>query len=1162
MKKLLFALLLCSAFSPVLSQKINVYFPTDGSTEIESPKFVWDGITPEEGLTVNYDFYLGTNSTPLLFQDSLHDGFNLFSDDNTQLIASAASYEDENDTFFYYFDQRIHFERTTKYFWKVVAKVSNGTDISSNVFNFTTAAINNLPTKPDITYPQKNAQNVPSENLTIFWESSSDSDGDTVSYKVYLGTDSDNMYVEASGIIDTFYTIPYQLTDQQKYYLKVTAVDGYSGEEVENSYTPYVFTVENYLNDAPEKVKLQKPGNNDINTTLNVTLSWQESADKDGDDVYYDVYLDTKPNPTTLIVSETRSFSKLVKLTERHSRYYWKVVAKDKKGGISESPVYTFTPWQKPTELLELVKVEGGDFSMGQPNPNVGYEGYSNDEQPVHTVNIDAFRIGKYEVTWAQFCDFLNAVKNSIYIDYQEDYYPRCNIIKTSGSGYLGAGKVICLISETAETDFDAPKIYYANNTYHVKDGFWNYPAENVNPPGAKLFCQWAGGRLPTEAEWEYAARGGNKSKGYTYSGSNSIRNVGWYADNSLNLKNPMDDHHLSLYLSGHGTFEVGLKAPNEIGIYDMTGNVSELVSDWYQKNYYSVSPADNPQGPESMPEYDPSYIFRGGDWFSHDYEARNCDRVKLQYGDGYTMKFFLGFRFAADATENTLPEEASLIYPQNGSSEIDSTVLLKWQSFKDIEDDVVAYDVYVGTNANPGSVVASNVLDTTFQFTNLNSNTTYFWKIVAKDNQGNETESDNWSFSTTTLNTFTMDGTVLTKFGTPMPDVEMVGFDTPVTTNEQGQFSTEVVKGWTGKIRPFKLDYSFTPKSKEFTDIKVDTDTINFTGNHTYFYYIVVNVTDENGEYFIEPTIHANDGTIEPASNFFYMKRVNAGWTGVVTPELEGYVFSPESYQIDTLEEEVVINFSSSLAETYTISGNISDDSGNPLQGVQLSGFSQDITTNENGDYSVTKSSSWSGTITPTLEGYSFSPEEVTISALNSNTTQDFAATKIPKTYTVTFNITDGNTPITDASIVFEGTNYNSDNQGTVTFNELPNATYPYQISASGYESIDSNLTLCSDTTIAITMQLISGVNTLLPGDVRVYPNPVANQLTIEFNGSRDFDHILLIDNTGKAVAKESIDEKINVKIDMTKLPSGIYFLMVENKKTNSFLGKILKTD
>jgi formylglycine-generating enzyme required for sulfatase activity len=87
--------------------------------------------------------------------------------------------------------------------------------------------------------------------------------------------------------------------------------------------------------------------------------------------------------------------------------------------------------------------------------------------------------------------------------------------------------------------------------------------------------------RLPTEAEWEYAARGGNQSNGYKYSGSDDINVVGWYSENS-SIK----------------THEVGTKAPNELGIYDMSGNVWEMCQDWY--DYYTDSAQTNPSGPSS----------------------------------------------------------------------------------------------------------------------------------------------------------------------------------------------------------------------------------------------------------------------------------------------------------------------------------------------------------------------------------------------------------------------------------------------------------------------------------------------------------------------------------------------------------------------------------
>lgn len=209
------------------------------------------------------------------------------------------------------------------------------------------------------------------------------------------------------------------------------------------------------------------------------------------------------------------------------------------------------TVYKKPEVDLQMVTIAGGWFDMGN---NEG----DTDEKPVHRVRVDSFAIAKYEVTF-------------------EDYDRFC--------------------SQTGRQKPD--------------DNGWGRgrrPVINVSWSDAMEYCRWLSSltgekfRLPTEAEWEFAAKGGIKNRGFRFSGSDNIDEVGWHSGNSNGT-----------------THEAGLKKPNELGLYDMNGNAWEWCFDWYNENYYASSAGKNPRGPASG-VYHP---LRGGSWYS--YAGRSC---------------------------------------------------------------------------------------------------------------------------------------------------------------------------------------------------------------------------------------------------------------------------------------------------------------------------------------------------------------------------------------------------------------------------------------------------------------------------------------------------------------------------------------------------------
>lgn len=228
--------------------------------------------------------------------------------------------------------------------------------------------------------------------------------------------------------------------------------------------------------------------------------------------------------------------------------------------------------------LGEMIFIEGGSFSMGNEDDRTLL--FWENTEPVHTVKVNSFKIGKYPITFEQYDFFCKETRNPKPTDYSK-----------------------------------------IRGKKPVKGVKWN---------DAVKFCEWASQitqkkyRLPTEAEWEYAARGGQKSRGFKYSGSDILEEVGWYEDSEKAEGDPF----------------VGKKKPNELGIYDMSGLIEEACQDKYDKEYYFDSPVLNPLGPSKGSER----VYRGGCIYS------SASRCQVASRRDYVVD--AGFRIVEELSE------------------------------------------------------------------------------------------------------------------------------------------------------------------------------------------------------------------------------------------------------------------------------------------------------------------------------------------------------------------------------------------------------------------------------------------------------------------------------------------------------------------------------
>ena len=367
------------------------------------------------------------------------------------------------------------------------------------------------------------------------------------------------------------------------------------------------------------------PPNASTGKSLNTYLAWKVFESVFRNPMSFTIYLEANnPTPQTVVADMLNTPAFDPETLSEDTQYYWKVVAVDASGQRVESDTWTFRTEAKPNppDLAAMVEVPAGPFIMGcdLSNPHEDYCSYNvwHQDEPVRIVTIDAFEIDKYEVTNSEYRDCMEA-------------------------GVCGA---------------PALRHYVDNLAYDL------YPISFISWWDANTFCAWEGKRLPTEAEWEKAARGPIDTRKWPWGNEEPD----CHRVNSILYRS---EHDCDLLPKGQVPVGRYPRGATPYGAYDMAGNVFEWVNDKYDVNYYNYAPNDNPQGPPYSRTYRtlgdafapltyeergyPIFTIRDGPWTGHAHYMRVSHRHFGHHGILYEIygdaPFFrnerVGFRCA-----------------------------------------------------------------------------------------------------------------------------------------------------------------------------------------------------------------------------------------------------------------------------------------------------------------------------------------------------------------------------------------------------------------------------------------------------------------------------------------------------------------------------------
>ncbi|MEW6179877.1 MAG: SUMF1/EgtB/PvdO family nonheme iron enzyme [Chloroflexota bacterium] len=422
-------------------------------------------------------------------------------------------------------------------------------------------------------------------NLTILlgWDAI-DADGDSLVFDVYFDADNPTPTSIVADHTSSFNYNPGTLRVNTTYYWRVIAFDEhglYSAGPV------WSFTTGNG-GLPPASFKKLSPANSLVINAGNVVLDWEPSI---GAAAYSYCVDNTNDNYCSNWISTGINHQVSIQGLNENTIYYWQVRASNSTGvTYADGNANAYWKFNSGDDVIvpgEMVLIPAGEFQMGCDPAHNYYTCSLTRELPLHTVNLSAYLIDKYEVTNTQYAECVSAG--------------------------------VC--TPPSRIDSQTRPSYYGNNTYA------NYPVIYVDWNQANTYCVWAGKRLPTEAEWEKAARGatprafpwGDLPPDCTLANANVGGSVCVGDTNAI------------------GSYPYGV---SPYGVLDLAGNVEEWISDWYDANYYASSPANNPSGPASGTEK----VIRGLGWASQSFYLRTAYRG---WETPSTRSDTLGFRCA-----------------------------------------------------------------------------------------------------------------------------------------------------------------------------------------------------------------------------------------------------------------------------------------------------------------------------------------------------------------------------------------------------------------------------------------------------------------------------------------------------------------------------------